>query len=247
MTFETPIQPVPARPPRTAIVFAALLVAAAGLLVWQPWSPRSGVRLATAMETSSPPSGWASPRSSSPDRPPPSRGPIVASGLPTGRPPIVSGPFPTPPPGFAVAVPAADRFDARWSSVGVAELAEGAYRITQLPLFPTAGFAEGRSAGEICLLGRERFPYVGILPADRLRFLGVVTPTTLRGAWVDLGWIGTAERPAYEVLLGATSGGSASPVHLFALADRGLWPAGAYRFLVFTAYGAPHYLYACLH
>ena len=245
MTFETPLQRVVTRPAglRTA-VFAVLLLGVAGLLVWQPWSPRSGGRPAIGGEASSPRS---SPRAHPSASPVPSATPggdVVALRRPSGRLPAARGPFPTSPPGFAVA-PAADDFDARWSAVGISELLEGRYRITQLPLFPTTGFVEGRSTAETCQLGRERFPYVAILPADRLRFLGVVTPEARRGALVDLGWIDASEAPAYEVPVAAT-GGAASPVHLFALADRALWPAGAYRFLVFTTYGAPRYLYACL-
>lgn len=250
MTFENPVEPVPARGARTALLVGVLVAATAGLLVWQPWSGSRELPGTAAAAASPPPGPPAAPSSALAA---PSFAPATPRQAGVAR--VVPRPLPTPPPGFPVGYPSTERFRARWSVIGGAEDAGGGYRITQLPLVTTSGFLEGRTGAEVCTIGRLRSAFVAMLPGERLRLLGVAGPPAGIGTWVELGRIDGPSLPAYELPAAAQGGGPGAPdatnapdvsVHLFVRSDFSLWERGVYRFVTAEANGAPHFLYACL-
>ena len=222
MTFETPIQPVPVRKTRVTLALVAILGAAA-LLVWHPWTAVPGAPL-TAAPVSAGPSSSARPTA----KPAASQEATVPRSARRFNDTLT-----------------ADRFQPRWSVVGVRDLSGGGYRITQLPLIQTTGLFEGLSSAEICARARERFPYVAALPGDALRLFGAIA---LRGGhgWVQLRWIEAANRVAFAVPVRYPTGTEDLGVALFGLTDGSLWPAGAYRFEAVDNDGRSTNLYACL-
>jgi len=233
MSFEAPVQPVAARPLAVGLVLA-VVIAGTGLLVWQPWSAGS----AEAPGATAVPAPVATPSTA------------TAQPLPTPVAMVYLSPraLPTLPPGSLVAAPPAEQFRPRWSVVGVTDLPPGELRITQVPVVTTSGFIEGRSAAEVCRIGRLRSAFVAILPARLLRLIGIAAPASAVGAATEMTRVDTTPLAAYEVPVRSLGGDGGVPAgaRLFVRADFLLWEDGVYRFLTEGPDGTPHFVYACL-
>lgn len=227
MTSETQVERVPARPIRLALVAAGLVVAT-GILVWQPWSAGSA----------RPSSGVAAGRTSAADMP--SASPTsVAYASPRGLPSLRDESY--------LLLPTADRFRGRWSVVGVAGLPGAQIGITQLPMVLTSGYVEGRSAAEVCEIGRLRSALVAILPAYRFRLIGIAAPAGALDGPVEMTQVDGPPLAAFEARLPSLRGDAAvASARLFVRSNLSPWPEGVYRFLTESNDGIPHLLYACL-
>lgn len=234
MTFETPIQRVQARPIRLTLVVAGL-VAATGLLVWQPWSAGSAPPGVT------PASRVASGQTSAAEAP---------SAVPSPSPTAYASPrgmdLLSPP--SSLVVPTADRFRPRWSVVGVAQSPDGDISITQLPMVLTSGYIEGRSAAEVCGIGRLRSAMVAMMPAYRFRLIGIAAPAGALDGPVDMTQLDAPPLAALEARLPPVPDpdGAVASTRLFVRSNLLPWPEGVYRFLTESDNGMPHWLYACL-
>ncbi len=232
MTFQMPLQPVPARRGHVAVVLVTLSVVA-GVLVWQPWSAGS----ATVPDATATPTGATAQGGSAPPSPTPT---VVPYASPRALPIL--------PAGSLVAAPPAERFRPRWSVVGVTDLPDGELRVTQLPVVTTSGFIEGRSAAEVCRIGRLRSAFVVILPARRVRLIGIAAPASGIGAATEMTRVDKTPLAAYEVPVRSLGGDGEvlAAARLFVRGDFLLWGEGVYRFLTEGSDGTPHFLYACL-
>lgn len=234
MTSATPIERVQARPIRLALVVAGL-VAATGILVWQPWSAGSATPDVTpSIRVAAGPTNAAETPSVMPlARPTPYASP---RGLPFLR------------EASYLLLPTADRFRPRWSVVGVAQLPGGEISITQLPMVLTSGYVEGRSAAEVCGIGRLRSAMVAMLPAYRFRLIGIAAPAGALDGPVDMTQIDAPPLAALEAQLPSVQGPDAAvaSARLFVRSNLLPWPEGVYRFLTESDDGMPHWLYACL-
>ena len=241
MTFETPpIERVQARPIRLALVVAGL-VAATGILVWQPWSA------GPALPGSSPPPRVAAGATNAADAP-------YAAEAPSATPQASPTPYASPRrlnvlrDAAYLRLPTADRFRPRWSAVGVAQLPDPEIRITQLPMVPTSGHVEGRSATEVCEIARLGSAMVALLPADELLLIGIAAPAGALPGPVEITQLDAPPLAAFEAQLPSTPAPdrAAASARLFVRADLLPWPEGVYRFLTESNDGMPRWLYACL-
>jgi hypothetical protein len=233
MTFETPpIERVHARPLRLALVVAGL-VAATGILVWQPWSAGSAVPGPTPASLVS---GGAMNAAEAPSATPTASPTPYAS--PRGMNVLSEDSF--------LVLPTADRFRPRWSVVGIAQLPEGEITITQLPMVLTSGYIEDRSAAEVCQIGRLRSAMVAMLPADRFRLIGIAAPAGALDGPVEMTQIDALPLPALEARLPLGLDPARASARLFVRSNLLPWPEGVYRFLTESDDGMPHWLYACM-
>jgi hypothetical protein len=234
MTFETPVERVQARPIRLALVVAGL-VTATGILVWQPWSAGSPAHgLAPSSLIAAGPTNVAEAPSATP----------VASPTPYAAPRSLNILHEA----AYLRLPTAGRFRPRWSAVGVAQLPDPQIRITQLPMVPTFGHVEGRSATEVCEIGRLGSAMVAILPADQLLLIGIAAPAGALPGPVEMNQIDAPPLAAFEAQLPSMPdpNGAVASARLFVRADLLPWPEGVYSFLTESNDGMPHWLYACL-
>lgn len=229
-THETPIQPVPARGSR-AIAALVVLLAATGLLVWQPWTGAEG--------------GFGPPATPSPAEPSPT--PAAEVFIPTAPPYVSPRALTMLPLGSLVAAPPYDAFRPRWSIVGVSDIPDGEPRVLQLPVVTTSGFVEGRSPAEVCVLGRLRTAIVVQLPARRYRLIGIAAPASGVAGPTELTRVDRVALTAYEVPVRVPDGVTPrAAIRVFATSTLGPWDEGAYRFLTEDGTGRPHFLYACV-
>jgi hypothetical protein len=235
MSFETPpIERVQARPIRLALVVAGL-VAATGILVWQPWSAGPAVPGATpSTRVGAGTTNVAAAPSATP----------VASPTPYAAPRGLNVLRESP----DLRLPTADRFRPRWSAVGVAQLPDPQIRITQLPMVPTSGHVEGRSATEVCEIGRLGSAMVALLPADELLLIGIAAPAGALPGPIEVTQIDAPPLAALEAQLPSIPDPdeAVASARLFVRADLLPWPEGVYSFLTESNDGMPHWLYACL-
>ena len=234
MTFVTPpIERVQARSIPLGLVVAGL-VAATGLLVWQPWSGGSAT-----------PSVTPSTRVAT--------GPTSAAETPSAMP--LPSPTPYVPPrrlsvmreAAYLRLPAADRFRPRWSVVGVAQLPNRQISITQLPMVLTSGDVGG-SAAQVCEIARIGSAMVAILPANEFRLIGIAAPAGALPGPVEMTQIDAPPLAAFEAQLPPAPGpdGAVASARLFGRSNLSPWPEGVYSFLTESNDGLPHWLYACL-
>lgn len=219
---------------RLALVVAGL-VAATGMLVWQPWSAGSaapGVTPSTRVAA----------------------GPTNAAEVPSVTPSASPTPYVSPrgmnflSAPSSLVVPTADRFRPRWSVVGVAQSPDGKISITQLPMVLTSGYIEGRSAAEVCGIGRLRSAMVAMMPAYRFRLIGIAAPAGALDGPVDMTQLDAPPLAAFEAQLPSVQGPDAAvaSARLFVRSNLVPWPEGVYRFLTESDDGMPHWLYACV-
>ncbi|OGN81039.1 MAG: hypothetical protein A2X23_10330 [Chloroflexi bacterium GWC2_73_18] len=250
MELETPLQPVtPRRGWRDpAILVAALLVVAVGLLVWRPWSGADDGRGLVAAPSASP---WvASPSDAVAAMP--------VSASPAASPP--ASPFPSPtsdPPTPTGELPSANLFARQWSIVAIFDPSHAgpdAVRwVTQQPVTVSRRPLPIRSGPPrwICPLpGEFRRPLAAHAPAGKVRLIGVAFPPS-EGAWgVTVAVEEGSALAIREIYLRDIPPHMTPPltpwVRVFALADGGVWPAGIYRFTVAFPDASHRYLYACV-
>lgn len=249
MELETPLQPVTPRRGwhDPAILVAALLAVAVGLLVWRPWGGADGGRGLVAAPS-------ASPRVASPS--------AAAAAMPVSASPAVSPPtscFPTPtsPNPTPASQPPATLFARQWSIVAIFDpsyaMPDTVRWVTQQPVTVSRRPLAVRSGSPrwICPLpGEFRRPLAAHAPAGKVRLIGVAFPPS-EGAWGVT--VTVEEGPPLairEIYLRGIPPHMTPPltpwVRVFALADGGVWPAGIYRFAVAFPDASRRYLYACV-
>lgn len=237
MTFEAPVQPIPARR-RGAVGVLVAIVLVATLLVWMPWSrpPGSGASPQPAAAVVATPAAATSQPTPAQPEPTPLRTPYQP---PLGADLVRYMPF--------VSVPTLDQFRPRWSVVGVLEQ-EGALDVRQVPVLATSGLVEGHHPDDICRVGVFGSSFVAVLPAHTMRVFGIAAPATAIAGATELTRVDGEQLGMNEIAVGAVEGGAQSrvAVHLFVQRDISLWRAGTYRFHTETPDGEPQFAYACL-
>jgi len=221
VSFQAPVEPVPARryPVALALVGAFLVLAGAvGLGLWSGAASGPGREAGSAL----PP--MSSVRASAIASVPGSATPTATSALYGDAPP-------------------ADRFTPTWSIVGVGELAGGGYSIAQVPLEPRATARRGLLAFATCDLGPA--PDVAFLPAGTLRLLGAVALHAGHG-WIRLSLIDGSIARAFAVIVSYPPSTKDLAVGLFGVSALSPWPRGGYSFYAVDDKGTGRYLYACL-
>jgi hypothetical protein len=237
VTFETPVQPIPVRRGPIARVLVILLAVAA-MLVWQPWSMANGHLPSTATASlaalaSVGPRASPSPKPTPKPSPTPYVGPVAP--LLRGYMPFVYG-------------PTQDRFRPIWSIAGVTDLADGDVSVTQVPVTPTQGSLETLAPEEVCRIASFTSALVAVMPADRMRLIGIVGPGLAIAGQTELLRVDRVALADFELDVRARPGddGTRVSVRLFVQSDIAYWTPGAYRFLTESSDGTPRFLYACL-
>jgi hypothetical protein len=233
MTFETPVQPIPARRGPIALVLVILLAVAA-MLVWQPWSMATDHLSSTATASVAALASVGPPPTPSPR---PSETPYVGPLAPPLRQYM---PF--------VYVPTQDRFRPIWSIAGVSELADGNIRVTQVRVTPTQGSLEDLAPEEVCRIASFTSALVAVMPADSMRLIGIGGPGSEIAGQTELLRVDRAPLDDLELDVRALPGDDPTrvSVRLFVQSDIAYWTPGAYRFLTESSDGTPQFLYVCL-
>jgi hypothetical protein len=239
MTFETPLQPVPARRGRVVGVLVAA-VALAAVLVWRPWSASpdpgpapagSGVAEASQPATTSTASGPVPTERPTPV-PTPYQHPVAATLV--GSMPFVAG-------------PTLDQFRPRWGVVGVLDQPDGAVDVRQVAVTPTSGLIEGHAADDICRVAIVGSSLVAVLPAGTMRLFGIAAPASAIAGATELTRMDGTALSVNELAVRPGAGDAPNvAAHLFVQTDTARWAAGTYRFHTEGPDGQPLFVYACL-